>query len=106
MDSLRLLRWAILIDTVNLSEQHKKATPKDKDMLEKIEIALGLDHDDEVRNDRKTLHQKISQAKSDTSKFTGYQKLRKDLKVSWILYNPNGIFQYNFEMQDYSYLFF
>ena len=77
-DMLNLLRWTILLDTVNLSTEHKKATPKDIVMLEKLEEILDIG---DPISDRKTIFETMSRAKSDTSSFTCYQLFRKDLKV-------------------------
>lgn len=38
--ALNLVRWTILVDTVNLSPDAKKVTPEDVEILEKIETIL------------------------------------------------------------------
>jgi hypothetical protein len=49
-DALRLIRWTILVDTVNLSEEAKKATAADVQVLHKIETILELSPGDRYRS--------------------------------------------------------
>ncbi len=44
--ALSLVRWTILIDTVNLSPEAKKVTSEDVEVLHKIEDKLQLSPDD------------------------------------------------------------
>ena len=74
------MRAAILTDTVNLSPGAKKVTPKDVEMVEKIEAVIGGD-----KEDRESIFRQISLAKSDVSAFNTLQLLQKDLKVSFLV---------------------
>lgn len=77
---LALLRDTIIVDTVNLSPEVKKATDLDKEQLKQIEIALGMEKSIayQSRKDRLKL---IGRAKGSIEGFTTDQILRKDLKL-------------------------
>ncbi|CAL4153510.1 unnamed protein product, partial [Meganyctiphanes norvegica] len=70
-----LLHGTILLDTVNLSEQAKRVTPKDIEMVEWLEEYLG-------NSERESVFKGLTTAKADVSTLTCEQMLRKDLKVA------------------------
>jgi len=75
-DALNLVRWTILVDTVNLSEAAKKVTNHDVRILRKIEEVI---HEPK---DTRTVHfNEISEVKSDVSRLTVGQLMHKDLKI-------------------------
>ncbi|XP_008208195.1 exopolyphosphatase PRUNE1 [Nasonia vitripennis] len=71
-----LLKGPILIDTANFSEEAKRATPLDHEMIAKLEEIS--DGDAQVRE---KLYQEILQAKTDISELTPVDLLIRDLKV-------------------------
>ncbi len=85
---LKLVRAAILIDTANLSERTKKATPKDVKVLEVLETRLqGIEQS--YMDVRVILFKRLLEAKRDVDHFTLPMLLKKDMKVANI---HNGIF--------------
>jgi len=77
---LALLRDTIIVDTVNLNPNAKKATDLDKYQLKQIETVLGIEEfsAQQSREDRLDL---IGKAKGSIQGFTTEQILRKDLKM-------------------------
>ena len=74
---MRLIRFAIVTDTVNFSEEAKKTTQDDKDIVNRIDLLLGLD-----TLSRTVDYQLVLAAKTDVSGFNNTQLLKKDLKVT------------------------
>ena len=75
-EALRLIRIAIVTDTVNFSEEAKKTTQDDKDIVDRIDLLLGLD-----TLSRTVDYQLVLAAKTDVSGLNNSQLLKKDLKV-------------------------
>ena len=71
-----LCRFAIITDTVNFSEEARKTTDKDREMIEKLDDKLRL-----ALVKRSIDYELILNAKQDTRHLTVIQCLRKDLKV-------------------------
>lgn len=74
--SLMLCRFAIITDTVNFSEEARKTTDKDREMIEKLDDKLRL-----ALVERSIDYELILNAKQDTRHLTVIQCLRKDLKI-------------------------
>lgn len=74
--ALSMARSAILADTVNMSEDLKKATASDVAIVERVEAALGL-----TAASRHQEFSLVQRAKCDTSGLSVLECLRKDLKV-------------------------
>lgn len=70
----KLLYGTILMDTVCLSSNAQRTTPKDKELVEHLESFLGY-------SKRETIFSELQFAKCDTSGLTIIQLLRKDLKT-------------------------
>jgi len=75
-EALRLIRFAIVTDTVNFSEEAKKTTQDDKDIVNRIDLLLGLD-----TLSRTVDYQLVLAAKTDISGLNNTQLLKKDLKI-------------------------
>jgi len=75
-DALRLIRFAIVTDTVNFSDEAKKTTQDDIDVIGRIDLLLGLD-----TLSRTVDYQLVMAAKTDISGLTSTQLLRKDMKI-------------------------
>ena len=74
---------------MNLSEAFKKVTPKDVEILKKIETTLQFSS--EILEDRKNICEEMDIAKRDISNFTLEQILKKDQKVGMnIIIFQNG----------------
>ena len=74
---MKLIRYAVLCDTANFSKEAKKATQDDVDVMSRIDLLLGL-----CNASRKVDYMMVMQAKTDLSRLSVYQCLKKDLKVS------------------------
>ena len=74
---MKLCRYAIITDTVNFSEDAKKATQSDVEDIQKLDEKLA-----KTSEERTNDYQLILKAKQDTKNLTVMQCLRKDLKVS------------------------
>jgi len=74
--SLRMIRFAIITDTVNFSESAKKTTEDDLSVMDRIDLLLGLD-----TLSRTVDYQLVLAAKTDLSGLSTKQILQKDLKV-------------------------
>uniref|UniRef100_A0A1A9X047 DHHA2 domain-containing protein n=1 Tax=Glossina brevipalpis TaxID=37001 RepID=A0A1A9X047_9MUSC len=74
---LKLLRSAIVLDTVNFSESAKRATPKDHEICYALEEKLRVISELETR---KELFDNLVKARSDVRSLTTAQLLRKDMK--------------------------
>ncbi|XP_005175679.2 exopolyphosphatase PRUNE1 [Musca domestica] len=77
--ALELLRSAIVLDTVNFSEEAARATPKDVDICSKLESTLEILNPSLLP--RADLFNNLVKARSDVSALTPAQLLRKDLKI-------------------------
>lgn len=75
-EALRLIRFAIVTDTVNFSEEAKKTTQDDIDIVNRIDLLLGLD-----TLSRTVDYQLVLAAKTDVSGLNNTQLLLKDLKT-------------------------
>jgi len=74
--ALRMIRFAIITDTVNFSESAKKTTEDDLSVMDRIDLLLGLD-----TLSRTVDYQLVLAAKTDLSGLSTKQILQKDLKV-------------------------
>ena len=74
---LTLLRNTILVDTINLCPNAKKATPTDISILEEIETITK--DNAELRQEK---FEELDKAKRSIEGFSAVQLMRKDLKVS------------------------
>ncbi|XP_013138194.1 PREDICTED: protein prune homolog isoform X2 [Papilio polytes] len=72
------LMSTILLDTVNFSKEVNKGTPHDREMVLFLETILKPD-DREIF--RKTIVDKLVNARSDVTKLTATQLLKKDVKI-------------------------
>ena len=78
--ALNLIRWTILIDTVNLDPERKKVTPADVRILETAENLLSTNPNPEMKS-RLEVFREISQVKFNVEHFSLNQLLRKDKKI-------------------------
>jgi inorganic pyrophosphatase/exopolyphosphatase len=76
---ITICRIACQVDTSNLSEEAKKTTEADVEMLEEIESRLGIAKDAKLREKE---FSEINSAKGDVSAFDCSMLLRKDRKVT------------------------
>jgi len=76
-EALKLIRFAILADTNNFSSNQLNTTQDDVDVIDRIDLLLGLDGD---LLSRKVDYQLVLHAKRDISSLSVSQCLRKDLK--------------------------
>lgn len=74
-DAVRLLHGTIILDTINLNEDAKRATPKDVQVVEELEKML------KTPPDRAQVFAEVTSAKGDVSSLTTEELLRKDRKV-------------------------
>ncbi|XP_045541145.1 exopolyphosphatase PRUNE1 [Papilio machaon] len=74
----RLLYCTILLDTVNFSKEVNKGTPHDKEMVLFLETILKPD---DRENFRKSTVDKLVIARSDVTKLSAAQLLKKDVKI-------------------------
>ncbi|XP_013178915.1 PREDICTED: protein prune homolog [Papilio xuthus] len=74
----RLLYCTILLDTVNFSKDVNKGTAHDKEMVLFLETILKPD---DRENFRKSTVDKLVYARSDVTKLTAEQLLKKDVKI-------------------------
>ncbi|XP_063610739.1 exopolyphosphatase PRUNE1-like [Penaeus indicus] len=72
---VRLLHGTIILDTINLSEEAKRVTPKDVRVVKELEAVLS------TPPDRTQLFAEMTSAKGDISSLTTEELLRKDRKV-------------------------
>ncbi|KAL0858484.1 hypothetical protein ABMA27_012352 [Loxostege sticticalis] len=73
-----MLHSTIILDTVNFSQDLKKATPHDEDIILFLETLLKPG---DYEAERKSKLDRLSQAKSDVSSLTPAQLLKKDVKI-------------------------
>ncbi|XP_053653271.2 exopolyphosphatase PRUNE1 isoform X2 [Cherax quadricarinatus] len=71
-----LLYGTIILDTVNLNEAAKRVTPKDVDMIGRLQPLLSSSIN------RSEIFQQLTNAKANVSGLTSDQLLRKDVKVT------------------------
>ena len=88
---MKLCRYAIITDTVNFSEEAKKATPSDVEVIKKLDEKLAKSSEERTND-----YQLILKAKQDTKKLTVMQCLRKDLKVSLTTFDDDSMSTTNF----------
>lgn len=75
-DVLRLLRGAIVLDTINFSESAGKVKPLDIEINDEIEKSLGLKEEDRLK-----IFTDLVDARRDVSSLSALQLLSKDLKI-------------------------
>jgi len=75
-EALKLIRLAIIADTANFSEEAKKTTPADMEVVNRIDLVLGMD----VLS-RRVDYQMVMLAKREIKGLSVTQCLRRDLKV-------------------------
>ncbi|XP_037780034.1 exopolyphosphatase PRUNE1-like isoform X2 [Penaeus monodon] len=73
--AVRLLHGTIILDTINLSDEAKRVTPKDVQALEELEAIL------KAPPDRRQIFAELTSAKGDISSLATEELLRKDRKV-------------------------
>ncbi|XP_053659180.1 exopolyphosphatase PRUNE1 [Anopheles marshallii] len=78
--AMDLLYGAIVLDTVNFSQQADKAKPLDYEIAAKIETYRNIREENRLTH-REQLFQSLVQARSDVSELNAYQLLLKDLKI-------------------------
>ncbi|CAG5000938.1 unnamed protein product [Parnassius apollo] len=74
----KLLHCAIILDTVNFSKDINKGTPHDKEIVEFLESILKLE---DREAERKSILDRLLNARCDVSPLTASQLMRKDVKI-------------------------
>lgn len=78
MPCSQMLYSTIILDTVNFSKEFNKGTPEDEEMIDMLERVLMIEN---PIDERQRVLDELTKAKSDVSKLTAAQLLRKDVKI-------------------------
>lgn len=82
-DAVRLLHGTIILDTINLNEDAKRATPKDVQVVEELEKML------KTPPDRAQVFAEVTSAKGDVSSLTTEELLRKAVERDIAVYSKD-----------------